>query len=74
MSGSGRGPRGGPARLLKSNAETYAGVALATGAAHAADWIRDVPSPQFDVMLWACVAALVFGFYWASYRLVNPRR
>jgi hypothetical protein len=73
MSGSRRGPRGGPARLLKSHADTYAGVALATGAAHAADWIRNVQSPPFDVMLWACVAALVFGFFWAAYRLVKPR-
>jgi hypothetical protein len=68
-----KNPKSGPARQLKPQAETFAGIALATSAAHAADWIRDVPSPQVTVMLWTCVIALVFGFSWAAYRLVHPR-
>jgi hypothetical protein len=59
--------------VLKPQAETYAGIALATSAAHAADWIKDVPPPQVTLMLWVCLAALAFGFVWAAYRLIWPR-
>jgi hypothetical protein len=67
-----RGHRG-PAREVAKYAETGAGIALATGAAHAADWIRNVPSPQAGVMPWACAATLIFGFGWGAWRLVVPR-
>jgi hypothetical protein len=42
-----------------------------SGLGRSLDW--DVPSPQVDVMLWVCVLALAFGFFWAAYRLVHPR-
>lgn len=64
----------GPARLMATHAETGAGIALATSAAHAADWVKNVPPPQGDTMLWICVGTLIFGFAWASFRLVRPRR
>jgi hypothetical protein len=73
MPRSAPGRRGGPARALKPQAETYAGIALATAAAHAANWVKDVPSPQVDAILWVCVITLTFGFGWAAYRLARPR-
>jgi hypothetical protein len=65
--------RVGPARLLQPHAETYAGIALATSAAHAANWVKDIPSPQSDAILWVCVVTLTFGFVWAAFRLAFPR-
>ncbi len=63
----------GTARLLQPHAETYAGIALSTSAAHAANWITEAPTPQSTAMLWTCAFAMAFGFGWASYRLVRPR-
>jgi hypothetical protein len=65
--------RSGPARLLKPHADTYAGIALATSAAHAADWVKDVQSPQRDAMVWLCFTAMLAGFSLAAYRLARPR-
>lgn len=45
-----RRERKGPARLLKPHAETYAGITLATAAAHSAVWVKDVP-PRFTLSL-----------------------
>ncbi len=67
-----RGRTAGPARALTPQAETYAGIALGTAAAHAANWIKEVPSPQGTAMLWACFVTLVFGFGWAGYCLIRP--
>lgn len=57
----------GLARRVGHYAETTAGIALATAAAHVADTIKDVASPQRDIMTWMCVVAVVTGFAWAAY-------
>ncbi len=67
-------PRSGPARFLKPYADTSAAIALATSAAYAADRVRDVPAPPGDAMRWVCFTALAFGFGWAAYTLLRPRR
>ena len=54
--------KSGPARLVKRYAETYTGIALAAGGAHAADTIKNVALPQRDAMTWICVAAMLVGF------------
>lgn len=67
-----KGRRSGPARRL-GNSQVYASIAFSSGAAEAAVRVKDVPEAQSYYMLWACFAAMAFGFIWGAYRLTVPR-
>ncbi len=62
-----------PSAALRPHGEVYAAIALSGGGAYASSYVSYFETWIGLIIQYACAGAIIFGLFWAGYRLIRPR-